>query len=354
MAETLLDLPTPCLLLDRWRLVSNLSAMAAHATRLGVGLRPHLKTAKSIDVARLGGFESVTVSTLAEAEYFHDNGIPDILYGVGFSPDKTTRVRRLAENGCDIQVIVDSTEMTEHILDRPGSFGIWIEIDSDGWRAGLRPADPQLVEIGRRLDRAGRLRGVMTHAGGSYQAPTGDLPRWAEVERKAVTEAADVLRTAGIEVRNVSVGSTPTATFATDLTGVTEMRPGVYMFGDLDQSRLGTCTVDDIAVSVLATVIGRRHDGWVIDAGALALSLDRSVPGLGGVAGLDGTPIGDLTVDRVSQEHGVVLDPDRRLELGGRIRIYPNHACLTVAGYDHYHVVEGDLVVATWQRCRGW
>lgn len=329
--------------------------MQTRADRLGVRLRPQLKTAKSREVARLGGFDRITVSTLAEAEYFFSAGFTDILYGVGVSAQKLERVSRLRAAGCDLQVVIDSVEMASVISGWETDLGVWIEIDSDGTRAGMAPRHPDLLQVARLIATRHRLRGVMTHAGGSYAA-TGpeQLGEWAERERDAVVVAAHLLRQAGFETPEVSVGSTPTATHAVDLTGVTEMRPGVYMFGDVHQAHLGTCAIDDIAISVLSTVIGRRPDGWLIDAGSLALSLDRSMPGLGRVADLDARPIAELVVDRVSQEHGVIIDPDRRLTIGERVRILPNHACITAACHHEYQVVEGRTVTDRWERCGGW
>jgi D-serine deaminase-like pyridoxal phosphate-dependent protein len=174
-----------------------------------------------------------------------------------------------------------------------------------------------------------------------------------------VVTAAQRLRDAGHDCPGVSVGSTPTMSSANDLTGVTEARPGVYMFMDLYQAGLGVCTVDDIAISVLATVIGHRSDGAIVDAGALALSLDRSTSfqeidrGLGLVCDLDCAPLGGLVVDRVTQEHGVILG-GRHLPLGSRVRILPNHACITAAAHDHYRVVDDGTVIDRWDRITGW
>jgi D-serine deaminase-like pyridoxal phosphate-dependent protein len=332
---------------------------------LGVRLRPHMKTAKAIDVARLvhEPGEGITVSTLAEAEYFADHGISDILYAVGFEPGKAGRARRLSGRGVDLQVIVDSADMAGWLARADLGVGVWLEIDADGTRCGLESRS--VVEAAALLGP--RFRGVMTHAGGSYACHGADeIAVAALAERAAVTEAAEVLRSAGIEVPGVSVGSTPTATFGPDLTGVTEMRPGVFMFQDLYQTGLGVCSVDDIAVSVLTAVIGHRRTGeLVIDAGALALSLDRSTSrqaldwGFGAVCDERGDPIEGLVVRAVTQEHGIVahrvggLDP-KEYPIGRRLRILPNHACMTAAAHDRYHVLTDTDIVATWLRHNGW
>lgn len=358
------ELPSPALLLDRAKLENNLDRMRARTEALGVRLRPHLKTAKSIDIARLavGTGGPIAVSTLAEAKYFSDHGFGDLLYAVGVSPSKLDVVAALRSRGCDLQVVVDSLEIAELVADEQDA-SVWIEIDSDGRRAGVPPDDEStLIRIAETLGET--LVGVMTHCGGSYSAGD-DLERlgFARMERDAVVSAASTIRDAGLECREVSVGSTPTMTIADDLTGVTEARPGVYMFMDLFQAGLGACAIDDIAISVRATVIGRRRDGAVIDAGALALSLDRSTAcqeidmGFGLVCDPDGHPIDDLIVQRVSQEHGVVVSRSEGpvdLPLGSTVRVLPNHACITAASHDCYHVVVDGSVVDRWGRCNGW
>jgi D-serine deaminase-like pyridoxal phosphate-dependent protein len=211
-----------------------------------------------------------------------------------------------------------------------------------------------------------RLRGVMTHAGGSYACThPSDIEAAAERERAAVVMAANGLRDKGMEVAGVSVGSTPTARFAADESGVTEMRPGVFMFGDLFQAGLGVCSIDDIAISVLTAVIGHRPRAGelVVDAGALALSLDRSTSrqqvdwGFGAVMDADGTPIEDVFVRAVTQEHGIVASRGGPIELsrfpiGSRLRVLPNHACMTAAAHPGYHLIDDPST--HWPRITGW
>ncbi|HXP97578.1 MAG TPA: alanine racemase, partial [Telmatospirillum sp.] len=217
---------------------------------------------------------------------------------------------------------------------------------------------------------AAALRGVLAHAGGSYTlSRPQDIEAAAAVERDAVVDCAAVLRAAGLPCPVVSVGSTPTATFARDLTGVTELRAGVFMFGDLVQAGIGACRIDDIALSVLATVIGRQPGkGWIIvDAGWMALSRDRGTSrqaidqGYGVVCAADGSPYPDLLLLDANQEHGIIgvrpgsagALPD--LPLGSKLRILPNHACATAAQYDGYHVLAPDGgIAAIWPRINGW
>ena len=366
------QLDTPCLLLDRSVLSRNLAAMAARMKAHGVALRPHLKTAKSAAVARLatrGESGGITVSTLAEARYFADHGFTDILYAVGIAPTRLDQVAALRRKGVDLKIVVDSLAAARAIAGCGSDHAVLIEIDSGAHRAGLDPASPLLLEIGRLLhgSPAVTLLGVMTHAGHSYHCSSVEqIVAVAEAERSAAVGAADRLRAAGLPCPVVSVGSTPTAVHAHSLAGVSEMRPGVYMFNDLDQLALGSCRPDDLALSVLTSVIGQypERDLALIDAGALALSKDVSAgefmpdAGFGTVAGMPGVSVVD-----VNQEHGFLGGkaplPFDRLDIGSRVRIWPTHACMTAAAYDRYHVVDSDLdggmsVVEVWDRVNGW
>ena len=377
-AERILDLPTPALLLDRGKLERNAARMRERVAQLGVTLRPHVKTSKSIEVLRvLSGRAdiSVTVSTLAEADYFFAHGVRDILYAVGIAPVKLPHVAQLIRSGCALKLILDSVEAAEAVQAFGSAEGLviesLIEVDTDGKRAGVAPDDDLLIEIARRLSSGtgARLVGVMTHAGGSYSARTlGEFEDIAERERAGAVTAAERLRTAGFAVDIVSVGSTPTVHYSRTLEGVTEARVGVYAFGDLVQAELGTCAVDDIAISVAASVIGhsRAHGRVLIDAGFLALSRDRGTAdfpvdwGYGAVCDVAGNLIEGVRVDSTNQEHGIITARDgqldwSRLPIGGRVRILPNHACATAAAYDRYFVTDGgERVADVWERVNGW
>jgi len=366
---SLTDIETPALVLDRGRLAANGARMQARAQALGVALRPHVKTIKSVEALRhaLPEVTAITVSTLAEAEHFAAAGYRDILYGVGIVPAKLPRVARLCAQGVALHVILDSLAAAE-ALDR-ADLSVCIEIDSGAHRGGIAPDDPALLAIARALARGGqRLRGVMTHAGHSYGArDIAAIRAIAAAERDAVVEAAGRLANAGFDCPLVSVGSTPTALFAEGLAGVTEMRPGVFLLMDAFQAGLGCCGGDALAVSVVASVIGRRlAEGIVlIDAGALALSQDRSTAGqaldagYGLVGPLDGPPWPGARVARVNQEHGFVAfampEAAAGLAIGERVRVWPNHACMTAAAYPAYRVTDGgNAVVAAWQRVSWW
>lgn len=364
-------LHTPALLLDEARMMRNIARLAGRAERLGVTLRPHLKTAKSVEAARrlTGGAPGpITVSTLAEAEVFYDAGHTDILYAVGIAPQKLERVQALRAHGCDLIVILDN-EAQAHAVAQ-AEVPALIEIDSDGHRGGLRPEDPALIQIGRILHESRCLRGVMTHAGESYTV-RGDAAHaeFAELERRAAVSAGKALHDSGLPCPIVSVGSTPTAHAARDLTGVTELRAGVYMFFDLVMAGIDVCAVDDIALSVLTTVIGhQKAKGWtMIDAGWTALSRDRGTAvqevdqGYGLVCDENGCILPDLIVSDANQEHGIVSlrpgagGPMPDLPVGTRLRILPNHACATAAQHDRYNVLpQGDGPMQIWHRFGGW
>jgi threo-3-hydroxy-D-aspartate ammonia-lyase len=377
----LADLETPLALLDAAKMSNNIQRMQAHMQALGVAFRPHVKIAKSVPVARLqaaAGASGITVSTLKEADNFFAAGFDDILYAVGITPNKLAHVQRLRERGCKLKVIVDSVAaalaVAAHGTQHEHRFEVLIEIDTDGQRAGVAPASASLLDIARALQTSNgsTLAGVMTHAGGSYGLHTPDtLADFADTERSGIVQAAQRLRDAGLPCAIVSVGSTPTALSARSLPGVTEVRAGVYVFHDLVMAGIGVCQVEDIAFSVLATVIGHQPaKGWVlIDAGWMALSRDRGTQGqavdqgYGLVCTEDGTPMPDWIVSAVNQEHGTVTrrggalagdDVEQRFAVGSRLRVLPNHACATAAQFSAYHVMQPGGQIDIWPRFGGW
>lgn len=379
--STLADPGTPFAVLDLATVRRNISRLDRRIARLGVGLRPHVKTAKSVDVAALihrDGPGPITVSTLAEAEGFADAGYTDILYAVGIDPQKLPRVLALLRRGVILRVLLDSVGQASAVRDASLAARMpipaLVEIDSDGHRGGVRPTDPDLLAIGRVLGEVDSLAGVLVHAGESYFAATAEEQRTAaRQERDAAVSAARRLRTAGLQADIVSVGSTPTAHAATDLTGVTEVRAGNYVFFDLVMAGLGVCSFDDLALSVVVTVIGHRpeHGRILTDGGWMAMSRDRGTAaqavdqGYGVVTDLAGRPIPGLLMVEASQEHGVLSTPRGvglpDLPLGTRVRILPNHACATAAQHPGYHVIDSststqDVVTirAFWERLSGW
>ncbi len=373
------ELETPCLILDKDKLISNIENMDKHISSLGINIRPHAKTAKCIDVIKFATRQhcnGITVSTLKEAEYFFKNGVKNILYAVGIAPVKLKHVAELIKKGAEITIILDSIEQAEVVsikgIELNVNFPVLMEIDVDGHRSGIKPYDSALIEIGKYLhDHEGtELRGILTHAGESYNCKTVDeIKQIAVKERELMVLSADMLRKNNLPCPIVSIGSTPTAEFTNNLSGVTEIRAGVYMFKDLVMAGLGVCSIEDIALSVLASVIGyQKEKNWIIvDAGWMTLSRDRGTAnqkidqGYGLVCDAEGKPFSGLIVSSANQEHGIISHRNGEqvnfdnFPIGSLVRILPNHACATAAAHDHYNVVSGSAdVVDVWQRINGW
>jgi D-serine deaminase-like pyridoxal phosphate-dependent protein/RimJ/RimL family protein N-acetyltransferase len=373
-APALASAPTPALLLDPARLERNARRLRERLTAHGVPLRLHAKTVKCMPALRLaagGPLTRATVSTLAEATALFHHGVRDLLYAVGVAPQKLARIQALRARGADLQVILDSPEAARAVAAsaRGGApIPALIEVDGDGCRAGIAPDAPRLLETAAALvEGGGILRGVLTHAGGSYACRTPEQHRaFAQRERDAAVHAAERLRAAGHAAPVVSIGSTPTATFGEDFRGVTEVRAGVHLFMDLVMVGLGVCALDDLALSVLTTVIGHQPERGllVVDAGWTALSSDRGTAiqtvnqGYGMACREDGTPLPELIVHGTNQEHGLIGRRDRApwdlsaFPIGSRLRVLPNHACATATMHGEYLVLgrAAGEVQAIWRR----
>ena len=358
------DLPTPALLLDLDVLERNLDRMSARAAALGVALRPHVKTHKSIEVAQLQRSLStvgITVSTLYEARVFADHGFDDLTWAFPVILTRLDEIRTLAGR-VTLRLVVDSTEAVDALEGIGTPLHVWLKVDCGYHRAGVDPESGRAVELARRLAGSPGLifDGLLTHSGHAYHGrDREEIAAIAEQERAVMTGLAGRLREQGIDVPAVSVGSTPAMSVVASLDGVTEARPGNYCFYDFMQVALGSCGVRDCAVTVLASVVScRPGDGRaVVDAGALALSKDLgpdhpAQPTLGEV--FADYPAGALDAEArllsLSQEHGILSVPR---PVGSRVRVLPNHSCLTAAQFDEYAVVRGDEVVDRWKIWRG-
>lgn len=371
------DLPTPSLLLDDARLERNIRRARNRLASHGVGFRLHVKTLKSVEAARRAMTTPegpIAVSTLAEAEWFADAGVRDICYAVGIAPEKLERAMALRQRGIRLTVILDNMDAAYALAAFGKScghgFDVVLEIDCDGHRAGFCPQDQTMLHAARLLDSHGqRLAGVLTHAGSSYdlEYPSAEaFAALAEKERGAAVYAAEALRQAGFACPTVSIGSSPTVLFGENFSGVTEVRAGVHITHDLVMAGLGVCTIDDIALSVLCTVIGRRNsDGALItDAGWTALSRDAGLIrrfddfGYGLVLDEKGDLLPGLRVVETNQEHGIITAHAKTLlptlPIGSRLRIMPVHACATASGFDVIHLCRGTDAIEIWPRCRGW
>lgn len=331
-------LDTPALLVDLDRLDHNIAAMADQSRQAGLGLRPHFKTHKSTDIARLqlaAGAVGITVATLDEAEALVVAGIdaPILVAFQIVAQPKLERAIGLAAYR-PLILAIDSTVGADLIARAAAAAGIrvdvWIEIDSGLRRCGVVAADaPALARRVSELDDL-RLTGMFTHAGQSYAArDAAEVESIAETEAASVVEAVQATRAIGIPVETVSAGSTPTARFLDSASGLTEMRPGTYVFYDNLQVALGTIDTDRCALSVAATVISRpTRDRAVIDAGSKTFGLDRGAHSssplkeFGRLIDVEGGLV------RLSEEHGVLTVPDNSpISIGDRVRVVPNHVC---------------------------
>ena len=356
-APDVLDLPTPALVLDLDVLENNLRAMQARADALGVRLRPHVKTHKCVEIAELqraAGAVGITVSTLAEARVFAEAGFEDIVWAF---PLNLSRIGEAAElsGAIDLGVTIDSCAAVEALEGAGVPFAVWLEIDCGYGRSGVPYDSDRVGRLAARIAGAERLtlRGCLTHAGHAYAAESpAAVAAVAEEERRAMVLVGRALRAAGVAPGILSVGSTPGMSRVETLAGVDEARPGNYALYDYSQTHLGSCAVRDCAVTVLATVVSAGHGsrGAIADCGALALSKDLGPddpPHYGRLfRSPAGDDLGDDRVTSVSQEHGRLSGP---YTVGQKIRILPNHACLTVAHFDHFEIVRGRQVVGRWR-----
>jgi len=379
------DLPTPALLLDLDVLERNLDRMAERTRALGVALRPHAKTHKCLEVGRMQrerGARGITVATLPEAVAFADGGFDDVTWAFPLVLGRLDEVTALARR-ITLRVTVDSAAAAAALGRAARAAGAvvhaWLEVDSGHGRSGVDPRSAEAVAVARALAAEGGVAfdGLLTHAGQSYRAATrAERAAVAEAERATMVALAARLGREGVPVAAVSVGSTPAMSAVERLDGVSEVRPGNYAFHDFMQVASGVCAPEDCAVTVLASVVSHQAgaDHVVVDAGALALSKDPGphdpalARGLGPVmVGLTGHALDpELEVTAVSQEHGMVgtkgvggrvwgvsltpytPHPTPSLDVGEKLRILPNHSCLTAAMFDRYHVVRGEDVVDEW------
>ena len=350
--STLPDLDTPSLVFDLDVVERNLAEMAEVARTAGVRLRPHTKTHKSPLIARMqldAGASGITVAKLGEAEVMVDAGIDDVLIAfplVGGS--KLARLRALMERA-QIRTTTDSVEVAEGLGQVGRDLGrdveVLVEVDTGLHRVGRAPGAPT-VELVQQVTRVPGVEviGLLTHAGHAYRSADADeLRAVAEREALDLVETAAMCAAAGIELREISVGSTPTARIGARVPGVTEIRPGTYVFNDVQQMRLGVATLATCAIRVLATVVAHpAPDRFVLDAGTKAFTSDGGdgppYPGRGVIAGRP-----ELRLDFMNEEHTVgSRTGDDDVRIGDRLQVVPLHACSCVNMFDvAYGVREG-------------
>jgi D-serine deaminase-like pyridoxal phosphate-dependent protein len=359
----LAHLKTPAFLVDRNIVEQNCARMREKARASGVAFRPHVKTHKAIEIGRMqhgGAMGPITVSTLAEAEFFAQAGFRDITYAVPIPPEKIDRAAALAGRIDALRLLIDSESALRALESHGGTFDVFLKVDCGYHRAGVDPDAESSVRLANALatSTSVRFNGLLTHAGHSYDATTVDeIRRIAKLETSSLTRFRSKIASKDV---TRSVGSTPTMSVVERFEDVDEVRPGNYVFYDAFQATIGSCKREDVAVSVLATVVGSypARAQAIIDAGALALSKDLGPNhmdpkfGYGVVCDLELNPL-PMRLVALSQEHGK-LEAAKPPAVGTQLRILPNHSCLTAAMFDVYHIIDGGRVTAAWRPCRGW
>lgn len=347
------DVQTPAPVVDIDVLDRNIAGMATLLAGRHVGLRPHTKTSKCIEVVRrqvAAGVVGLTVATLGEAEVLADAGFDDLFqaYPVWAGESgKAHRLRALHER-CRYMAGVESAEgaqaLGRAVAGSDRRLGVMLEIDPGLHRTGVEPA--AVVALARAAERAGLdVVGVFTFGGHGY-ANFGAPHAAADDEVRVLGEARDLLVRAGFDIRILSAGSTPTVRLSSR-PPVTEERPGIYVFGDRQQVALGSAEPDAIALVVAATVVASHPDGrFVLDAGSKALGQDRSayLPGFGAIAEYPEAELRSL-----SEHHGVAWIAGERPHVGEVVRIVPNHCCIVVNLFDTLTIVRDGAIIDTWR-----
>jgi D-serine deaminase-like pyridoxal phosphate-dependent protein len=363
------DLPTPQVLVDYERLVDNIDRVQDLADRAGMRLRPHAKTHKSPRIARMQidrGAIGICCAKLGEAEVFVDAGTADVRLPYPLLPSNASRLIALMDRA-RISTIVDHLEVARGWSDAMRRAGrrldILIKVDVGFHRCGIDPERDALGFVKAIDGMPGlRLRGLLSHAGQGYSATSEDeLCAIARREAEILTSIRDQARRAGVAVDEISVGATPTLRFSASRNGLTELRPGNYVYSDRTQVALGAAALGDCALTVLASVVSKpARDRVILDCGSKTLSSDQArgtspVTGYGAVLVGNGDSPGraddvdaSLTVERLSEEHATVRAADgTSLEPGDRVRIVPNHACVVSNLVDAVRLVEGEKVIDT-------
>lgn len=367
-ATSINEIETPAVLLDRERVAQNIRQMQKLADAHGVQVRPHIKTHKSPEIGRMqlaAGASGITAAKVDEALVFIEAGFRSVTLAYPLvTAEKLDRLFAAARAAqVDLRLIVDSKPGVEAISAAARRYelapAIFIKIDVGLHRCGLLEDDPRLVELAQQVagDTALRLVGILSHPGQAYGAPTVvEVRQIAQQEREIMARVRQRLARQGIELAEVSVGSTPTLLATEDFSGITEIRPGNYAFMDRTPLRFNLIGPERIALTVLATVVSRNAEYAIVDAGSKVLSSDRGAHGMAGMEGFGlaypvdafQQPEQEMIIAKLSEEHGIVQHHGRPLPVGSKVRIVPNHSCVAANLSDSYVVVEGDRVVDRW------
>jgi D-serine deaminase-like pyridoxal phosphate-dependent protein len=349
------ELDTPCVVVDLDVLERNVSRMAVRARAVGVRLRPHAKTHKIPELGRLqlvAGATGISLAKVGEAEVFVAEGFDDVflaypIVGAG----KARRLLPLSDRA-RLAIGADSIEgvasVGEVFHDAGRRIDVLLKVDCGYHRVGVAPENA--AEMAKRLaDLPGiAVRGIFTHAGHAYLASDRDeVDGIARREGEILAAVAESVRAQGPAIDEVSVGSTPTARIAMSVAGVTECRPGNYAYHDASQVSLGTCEIEDCAMTVIATVVSApAADRAVLDCGSKTLSSDALRPRPGGHGWILGRT---SRIESLSEEHGVVrVEPGETFRVGERVRVLPNHACVVSNLHDRIVLARGDRVEGDW------
>jgi len=359
------DLPTPQVLIDRRRAVQNIDRVQQMASAAGMRLRPHAKTHKSPVVARWQierGAVGVCCAKLGEAEVFVDAGIDDIRLPYPVNPSNASRVIALMDRA-SISIILDHLEVARgwsEAMARAGrTLDVLVKVDVGFHRCGIDPNGDALGFVQAVASMPGlRLRGLLSHAGHAYHAASDEeLCAIARQEADTLTRLRDAASGSGIPLDEISVGATPSLRFSVRQAGLTELRPGNYVYFDRTQVSLGAASLDDCALTIMATVVTKHPGRIILDCGSKTLTNDQArgisqAPGYGAVLTGDGESPRQidesLSIERLSEEHATVrVTGGTALEPGDRVRVIPNHSCVVSNLVDVVRLVEGDRVIDT-------
>lgn len=350
------NIDTPALIIEKSIMEKNLRNMQELCNKQNIKLRPHIKTHKTPFLAheqiRLGacGIASAKVS---EAEVMADDGIDDILIAniiIGDLKykrlvDLSFKVKRLA---CCVDSQFAALSLNEALSEAKRKIDIYVEINTGLNRSGVNTY-PELYDLCKNILKCKSLNltGLLTHAGHAYSADSiEEVEKIGFLESITLVNYSDKLKKSGIKIKEISVGSTPTAEFCSQVPGITELRVGNYIFHDMIQCSLGASTIDECSLSVLSTVISKPGNRVILDSGSKALSLDKGAHGNASIKGHGYIYNKNATISRLSEEHGIIDDNKDDFYIGEKIRIIPNHACAVMNLYNYAYIVDGENVIS--------
>ncbi|XP_028836744.1 uncharacterized protein LOC114790664 isoform X2 [Denticeps clupeoides] len=369
-AEYTKDLSTPVLTVDLDKVKRNAKDMRERFEGLGVQLRPHMKTHKTAECADImtgGSKRCIVVSTLAEASFFADHGYDDILYAYPLPFDKVQRCAELSERLSLFHVLVDNDTALEELKRRPLNKGkvwnVWLKLDCNNGRAGVPNSNPKAQKLAQDIAATPgvELTGIYAHCGNTYVCQGQEqIKAVAQETTTSVLQFMEKLKAVGIQGLKSSIGSTPSCSHpVADMAMLSEVHPGNYVFYDVQQSLIGSCSLEDVAVRVLTRVIGHypQRNQLLVDCGWTALSHDGGGRLPTGYAIIEGHP--ELKLLSMTQEHGRVEAISGQLDftkypLGSLLSLIPYHACATASMHPLYYIHSNGKILGTWTPTRGW